>query len=406
MASIAKFKALRPIRDKVHLVATRPYYSYKKNVLKAKLESNPFTFLHIINPEFGHPTKTKPNSEERFSLVKEGYKRFKDQGILIQDEEAHLYLYKQTSINHSCIGVIAGASVQEYLDKKIKIHEATLTSREAIFEKYLDIVGYNAEPVLLSYKGNESLENYLHKIQSERPEYEFTATDNIKHELWIVENEAAKDLQNYFKSIDEVYIADGHHRSASSAGLYQAKGNLYTNSKNFLAYFVEENQLNIIAFNRLVKTLNDLSPEVFIEKLKCLGELTMLKYGSAPDANHTMHFCIDKQWYRLKLNTALIDENHPVKSLDADLLTELILKPILNIEDLKTSDAVDFLPGTFNAQEFEREMKKNNFHLGFMLYPVNIHQIKAVADAGLYMPPKSTWVEPKLRSGLTIYNLK
>jgi uncharacterized protein (DUF1015 family) len=406
MAIIAKFKALRPIRDKVHLVATRPYYSYKKNVLKAKLESNPFTFLHIINPEFGHQTKTKPNSEERFSLVKEGYKKFKDQGILVQDKEAHIYLYKQTSTNHSCIGVIAGASVQEYLDKKIKIHEATLTSRETIFEKYLDVVGYNAEPVLLSYKGNESLENYLRKIQSERPEYEFTTTDNVKHELWIVEHEASKDLQNYFKSIDEVYIADGHHRSASSAGLYQKKGNLYTNSKNFLAYFVEENQLNIIAFNRLVKTLNNLSPEVFIEKLQSLGELTILKYGIAPDANHTMHFCIDKQWYRLKLNTALIDENHPVKSLDADLLTELILKPILNIEDLKTSDAVDFLPGTFNAQEFEKEMKKNNFHLGFMLYPVNIHQIKAVADAGLYMPPKSTWVEPKLRSGLTIYNLK
>jgi uncharacterized protein (DUF1015 family) len=406
MAIIAKFKALRPIRDKVHLVATRPYYSYKKNVLKAKLESNPFTFLHIINPEFGHQTKTKPNSEERFSLVKEGYKKFKDQGILVQDKEAHIYLYKQTSTNHSCIGVIAGASVQEYLDKKIKIHEATLTSRETIFEKYLDVVGYNAEPVLLSYKGNESLENYLRKIQSERPEYEFTTTDNVKHELWIVEHEASKDLQNHFKSIDEVYIADGHHRSASSAGLYQKKGNLYTNSKNFLAYFVEENQLNIIAFNRLVKTLNNLSPEVFIEKLQSLGELTILKYGIAPDANHTMHFCIDKQWYRLKLNTALIDENHPVKSLDADLLTELILKPILNIEDLKTSDAVDFLPGTFNAQEFEKEMKKNNFHLGFMLYPVNIHQIKAVADAGLYMPPKSTWVEPKLRSGLTIYNLK
>ena len=186
MAIIAKFKALRPIRDKVHLVATRPYYSYKNNVLKAKLESNPFTFLHIINPELGNQTKTKPNSEERFSLVKEGYKKFKDQGILVQDDEAHLYLYKQTSTNHSCIGVIAGASVQEYLDKKIKIHEATLTSRETIFEKYLDVVGYNAEPVLLSYKGNESLENYLRKIQGERPEYEFTTTDNVKHELWIV----------------------------------------------------------------------------------------------------------------------------------------------------------------------------------------------------------------------------
>jgi len=406
MAIIAKFRALRPVRDKVHLVATRPYYSYKKNVLKAKLESNPFTFLHIINPEFGHRTKTKPNSEERFSLVKERYQNFKDDGVLIQDSNPHFYLYKQTSVSHSCIGVIAGASVQEYLDQKIKIHEATLTSREAVFENYLGVVGYNAEPVLLSYKGNNSLKESLQLIQSERSEYEFTTTDNIKHELWIVPKKSEDELEEQFRSIEEVYIADGHHRSASSAGLFKTQGDKFLHSKNFLAYFVEETQLNIMAFNRLIHSLNSLSPESFLKKINALGEVKKLLKGAAPHINHTLHFCLEKEWYSLKIKAELIDVKHPVKSLDADMLTELILKPILNIQDLKTSDEVDFLPGTFNAKEFEDEMTKNNFRLGFMLYPVNIHQIKAVADAGLFMPPKSTWVEPKLRSGLTIYNLK
>jgi len=186
MTKISAFKALRPVRDKVHLVATRPYYSYKKNVLKAKLEDNPYTFLRIINPEFDKTVKTKPNSLERFGLVKDKYKEFIDQGILIKDRDAHIYVYRQTKDGHAFTGVIAGASVEEYEQDLIKKHEATLTSREAMFTNYLDIVGYNAEPVLLSHPHENEIDLLLEKYISERPEYEFTTTDRITHELWVL----------------------------------------------------------------------------------------------------------------------------------------------------------------------------------------------------------------------------
>ncbi len=406
MAIIAKFKALRPVRDKVHLVATRPYYSYKKNVLKAKMETNPWTLLNIINPEFDQSKKTKTNSTERFELVKKGYNQFVEDGILIQDTEPKLYLYKQTTEKHSCIGIIAGASVEEYLAKKIKIHEATLTTREAVFEHYLDVVGYNAEPVLLSYSGNKNIQELIEDIALSRPEYEFTTTDKIKHELWILQNHDADKIQAYFEPIKEVYIADGHHRSASSAGLYKSKGNQYEYSKNFLAYFVDEQQLNISSFNRIIKSLNNINPKKFLEKISKLGSIERLDRGIPPALNHTLHFLINEAWYALTIDRDLIDENHPVKSLDSSLLTELILKPILGIENIKTSKEIDFLPGTLDADVFAQELKKKRYALGIMLFPISISQIKAVADAGLYMPPKSTWVEPKLRSGLTIYNLK
>ncbi|NBR16132.1 MAG: DUF1015 family protein, partial [Crocinitomicaceae bacterium] len=206
MAEIAPFKAIRPVRDKVHLVATRPYYSYKKNVLKAKLDDNPFTFLRIINPEFGSDIKTKPNSIERFNLVKERYIEFIEEGILIQDETPRIYIYRQTKNGHAFIGIVAGASIEEYESDKIKKHEATLTSREAMFTAYLDVVGYNAEPVLLSYKGNEIIEKKLLQFTSERPEYEFTTTDRIKHELWVLSENDSLILKNAFDDVDATYI--------------------------------------------------------------------------------------------------------------------------------------------------------------------------------------------------------
>ncbi|MFN6013902.1 MAG: DUF1015 family protein, partial [Flavobacteriales bacterium] len=219
MSKIAPFKALRPVRDKVHLVATRPYYSYKKNVLKAKLEDNPYTFLRIINPEFGSTVKTKPNSRERFGLVSEKYNEFIKEGILIRDKDAHLYIYRQTKDGHEFTGIIGGASVQEYENDLIKKHEATLTSREAMFTNYLDIVGYNAEPVLLSYPHNEGIDYLLNKYTKVRPEYEFTTTDRIKHELWVLPGDETVNMIKAFEKLHATYIADGHHRSASSAGL-------------------------------------------------------------------------------------------------------------------------------------------------------------------------------------------
>ena len=406
MAEIAPFKAIRPIRDKVHLVATRPYYSYKKNVLQAKLQDNPYTFLRIINPEFNNPIKTKANSDERFNLVSERYQDFIDRGILIQDEKPHLYLYRQTKGNKSCTGIIGGASVNEYLNGDIKKHEATLTSREEIFTNYLDIVGYNAEPVLISYKGNYKINDFIRGLSEARPEYEFSTTDLIKHELWVLEDPDSIAIQKHFKEINCTYIADGHHRSASSARLHENNKNTYPNSAHFLSYFVEEEQLQIVEFNRLIKSLNGISKNKFIEQLKEIGSIQSLKEASKPHQANRIHFYFEEDWYALSISPELIDDKDPVKKLDSSILTELILNPILKIKDLKTSDQVDFLPGIFSVDEFQQYGIKNNYPLGFVLYPASIDQIKLVADCGLNMPPKSTWVEPKLRSGLTIYNIK
>lgn len=406
MAEIAPFKAIRPIRDKVHLVATRPYYSYKKNVLQAKLQDNPYTFLRIINPEFNNPIKTKSNSVERFQLVGERYQEFINRGILIQDEQPKLYLYRQTKGNKSCVGVIGGASVQEYLNDDIKKHEATLTSREEIFTKYLDIVGYNAEPVLISYKGSEEINSFITDLVQNRPEYEFSTTDLIKHELWVLADDDSIQLQELFKQISCTYIADGHHRSASSARLFESNKNSYPNATHFLSYFVEQEQLQILEFNRLVKSLNGLSKEQFIDKISVIGRVKKLKEILKPKRQNQIHFYLKNEWYQLNINPEHVDYTTPVNSLDSRLLTNLILSPILGIKDLKTSDQVDFLPGIFSIEEFQAYGVKNKFELGFVLYPTTIEQIKLVADHGLNMPPKSTWIEPKLRSGLTIYNIK
>jgi uncharacterized protein (DUF1015 family) len=409
MAKIAPFKAIRPVRDKVHLVATRPYYSYKKNVLKAKLEDNPYTFLRIINPEFNNGAKTKPNSDERFQLVKTKYREFMEARILIQDESPRLYIYRQTSNGNSYTGVVAGASIEEYQQDLIKKHESTLTSREAMFTRYLDIVGYNAEPVLLSYKGDQHIEELLNQYTSIRPEYEFTTTDRITHELWVLSEKDTLILQNAFEEVQATYIADGHHRSASSNRLFIERLNsgkpINTNIRSFLAFFVEETRLKILEFNRLVKSLNNFTVESFLVRLEKIGNITKLSHAEKPQGEHEIHLYLDNGWYKLVIDSKLIDENHPVKSLDSDLLTELILKPILAIEDLKTSDQIEFLPGNESLTSMEEKIDSGKFKIGFVLFPATIEQVKRVADNQMNMPPKSTWVEPKLRSGLTIYNI-
>lgn len=409
MAKLASFKALRPVRDKAHLVATRPYYSYKKNVLKAKLEDNPYTFLRIINPEFNNKEKTKPNSDERFQLVKSKYSEFIDAGILIQDESPRLYIYRQTNNGHAYTGIIAGASIEEYQNDLIKKHEATLTSRESMFTRYLDIVGYNAEPVLLSYKGQQPIEELLNQFTSVRAEYEFTTTDRVTHELWVLSENDTLKLQNAFEEIEATYIADGHHRSASSARLYIERlnsGKIKSNNVNsFLAFFVEESRLKILEFNRLVKTLNGYSSETFLYALKALGNVNEIPNAAKPQEEHQIHLYLNHKWYEFTINSYLIDHEHPVKSLDSDLLTELILKPLLGIGDLKTSDQIEFIPGIESLQSIEEKVDSGKFEIGFILYPATIEQVKRVADNQMNMPPKSTWVEPKLRSGLTIYNI-
>lgn len=409
MTKIAPFKALRPVRDKVHLVATRPYYSYKKNVLKAKLEDNPYTFLRIINPEFGSTIKTKPNSKERFQLVSEKYKEFINEGILIKDPEAHLYIYRQTKDGHEFTGIIAGASVKEYENDLIKKHEATLTSREAMFTNYLDIVGYNAEPVLLSYPHEQGIDELLVKYTQTRPEYEFTTTDRIKHEVWILSADESVKMIKAFEKLPAAYIADGHHRSASSAGLKKhriKKGtSQFPNEDYFLAYFIDENRLKILEFNRLIKTLNNMNGKQFLDKLSESFDITAIKGSQKPTHEHQMTMCLEGKWFELNFKPAIIDENHPVRCLDAEILTQAVLTPILGIHDLKTDENIEFISGAESIDSFEDKIVRGKFKVGFVLYPISMDQVKRVADNQMIMPPKSTWVEPKMRSGLTIYNI-
>lgn len=409
MADIIAFRAVRPTRDKVHLVATRPYYTYKKNVLKAKLQDNPFTFLHIINPEFGLREKTPSNSVERFELVKQAYHRFMDDGVLIQDAQPHVYLYRQTKDGKEFLGVVAGASVDEYRVNRIKKHEATLTAREEMFTEYLNIVGFNAEPVLLSYSDpGGKIEQLLQEKSQERPEYEYMTTDRIKHELWVLNNDESAEMIMRFHAIPTTYIADGHHRSASSAGVRNLRNingqKHYPNENFFLAFFLEENKLNILEFNRLIRKTN-LTLDEFIRALESDFVVTPLSEKRKPAYKHQFSMCFDGKWFSLECRPHLYEMDHPVLTLDSDILTRAVLQPILGIQDLKSDQNIEFVPGTETLEKLEKRIQKGDYRIAFCLYPIEMKEVKAVADQDLIMPPKSTWVEPKLRSGLTIYTI-
>ncbi len=410
MAKIRAFKAIRPVRDKVHLVATRPYYSYKKNVLKAKLEDNPFTFLHIINPEFGATIKTKPNSVERFAQVRHKFELFKQRGILIEDQAAHIYIYRQSNENQSFTGFFAGVSVADYLDGKIKIHEETLTAREDVFTKYLEVVGFNAEPVLMTYESQPDLQAFLDQYTQTRAEYEFTTTDCIKHEIWLVSPSDSQAICASFENVAALYIADGHHRSASSVRyaqkLSESKQQSHAAAQFFLSYLVDEKTVQIAPFHRLLKSTNGLDLKGFQTILANEGEIEQLKGACLPEKKHDIHIYMEQTWFKFKPNLHFINDQDPVETLDSFILSDLILKPIFGITDLKTTDQVAFIPGNEPIEKMIEAVDNKKFQVAFLLHPATMSDVKKVADAGLNMPPKSTWVEPKLRSGLTIYSLE
>jgi uncharacterized protein (DUF1015 family) len=406
MAEIHPFKAVRPTRDKAHLVATRPLASYKKHILKAKLEDNPYTFLHIIHPEVDKTTKTKHNSPERFQAVKQRFELFLKDGILFQDQTPSIYIYRQTKGSHAFTGVIAGASIAEYNNNLIKKHEATLTSREEMFTNYLDIVGFNAEPVLLSHEPSDEIEQFLDACTKVRPEYEFSTVDYVKHELWVLDPQQTATIQQLFEKIPALYIADGHHRSASSARLADKLGDsTYTNPDFFLSFLIDERRMRILEFNRLVKTLNGYTTDSFLDKLSESFDVKLLAEGRNPLCEHEMTCYLKGTWYSLTCKAEICSSKDPVASLDAQILTDAILSPILGITDLKTDQNISFVSGAEGLKAVVSAVDRGLAEVGFVLFPIRMEQVKAVADHQLIMPPKSTWVEPKIRSGLTIYNI-
>lgn len=412
MTKIKAFKAIRPTRSMAHLVASRAVSTYKNSILEAKLESNPYSFIHIIHPEFfeNEDNRTVPNSVERFMKVKHKYEEFTERKIFQQDEEATLYIYKQSTPHHSYLGVIGGASVQEYKNNKIKKHEATLTSRESLFTNYLDIVGFNAEPVLLSHKKSEKLDEILAKITKNRPEYEFATTDETIHELWLATSQEVEEIQAAYSEIENCYIADGHHRSASSVRLHdlinsRGERDLDKNYNAFLSFFIDEERLNIMPFNRLCKTLNGHSEEELVKKIEEKFTVTKLERPKNPEQLHDIHMFVDRHWYQLRLKPEAHTKTDAVSSIDAEILTRYILSPILGIHDLTTDENISFQSGEDEILAIEHSVNSGEYQVGFLLYPVTMEQLKAVADENAIMPPKSTFIEPKMRSGLTIYKI-
>jgi len=399
MAKIRPFKAIRPTRDKVHLLASRSYLTYSDETLKEKLENNPFTFLHIINPEYNKRTKQK--GIEKFKLVKNKFVEFIDQGILFQDKKAAFYLYQQQKGEHTFQGIIAATAVEDYTNNTIKKHENTLTKREQMFKDYLHTTGFNADPVLLAYKSSDKIRDLIGKIINTRAEYNFTTTNKVQHKLWVIDDESdSKSIINSFVSINSIYIADGHHRSASSALL--AKDKTSDSSQFFMSYLIDEKQLDITNFNRLVKNLNGLSTDEFLKKIAINYSIT--EKGETthyPSKKDEISMYLKGSWYSLISNTKTYKTT--VDALDPSILSKNILTPILNIKDERSDKNITFLDGTISLLEIKEKVDNNEFEVAFILKPIPIDALKKVADNNEIMPPKSTYIEPKLRSGLTIY---
>lgn len=412
MAIVKPFTAVRPTRDKVALVTTRSYEVYPKKELKTLLKLNPFSFLHILKP--GYKFKKDVVGKERFNLVRNRYLEFVENNIFKRENKPKFYLHQKVYENKCFWGIIALASIDDYENNVIKKHENTLKSREELFGQYLLETGFNAEPVLITYPDNTYLSSIYQKYKNQRAEYEFTTNKKRTHHFWLIEDvKEIENIEKEFGKMEAIYIADGHHRTASSyyvaKKLERTKPIKSTDQKSnyFMAYFTPESSLQVTSFYRFVKTLNGLTSNEFLIaldknfRIENNGE----KYYK-PSKPHHFSMYLDGEFYKLYLRKAKYRPSNVVDKLDAKVLHKTILEPILGIKDLTNSEQIAYQPEIKNPLGIKNEVDSGKFAVAFGTFPIDIQQIKEVADSNLVMPPKSTYVEPKLRSGLTIYEFK
>ena len=396
---IQPFKALRPTKDKVHLVVSRPINAYKKSILKDKLKHNPFSFLKIIHANFNQNSKLK--KDEKFKKVVETYQKFIDNNILIKEDKPSFYIYQQTHKNRKHRGIICLSSVQDYIRHKIKIHEETITFREQAFAKYLDACKFHAEPIFLTYPKQKDIEKIIEKYTLQTPEYDFCTSDTIKHELWVVQKKQdIETVQNSFKNINALYMADGHHRSASSRIFYE-NNKENPKAKYVLSYLINEENLQIFPFHRAIKSLGKYDYNTFLNAITHFFHIKSIEKYQAPTNNETFGLYMDSKWYLLSLKKGIFKE----KLISTKILSETIFKHILNIQDLKKSKNIDFQEGIQPIESITKIIDKKKYKVLITHFPITIEQIKKIADDKKTMPPKSTWIEPKMRIGLSIYDM-
>lgn len=404
MPVVRPFRAIRPVPDKVHLIVSRSYITYADEALEQKLSSNPYSFIHIINPDFHDDDRATPGSRELFIKVRNRYEEFRDNGYLIQDDSPGFYVYEQAhEAGFAIRGLIAATSNQDYLDGRIKRHEQTLAAREKMFKEYLEVTGFNAEPVLLAYPDSPTVEDVMDRVIGHSPMYDFSTTDQVRHRLWRLDDpEFIQNVQQVFSTMDSFYIADGHHRTASSA-LLTSQDDIQDEverSRDFcMSFLVPASQIHIEPFHRLVRDAGGRSRKEIIEELSARMRVKgpLDDPGNLPKGH--MGLYMEGDWFRLETDC-------PTDILDASYCSSQILGPLFGITDLRSDRRIRFFEGGMGLAPLMEVVDSGEAELAIALSPAGIEDVIRIADAEDTMPPKTTWVLPKLRSALTIYDLE
>ncbi len=414
MATIKPFRGIRPPKELVEKVESRPYDVLNSEEARAEAGDNEMSLYHIIKPEIDFPVGTSEYDACVYEKAAANFKKFKDNGWLVQDDKDHYYIYAQTMNGKTQYGLVVGAWVNDYMEGRIKKHELTRRDKEEDRMKHVRVNNANIEPVFFAYPDNATLNELIMRYAATNPEYDFIAPiDGFRHRFWIISDDAdMKVITEEFAKMPSLYIADGHHRSAAAAlvGAEKQKNNPnHTGDEEynyFMAVCFQASQLTILDYNRVVKDLNGLSSQQFIDALK--QNFDVEDKGEdiyKPNSLHNFSLYLDGKWYSLTAKEGTYDNTDPIGVLDVDISSRLILDNILGIKDLRSDKRIDFVGGLRGLEELKRRVDSGEMRMALALYPVTMQQIMDIADSGKIMPPKATWFEPKLRSGLIIHSL-
>lgn len=413
MAKVKPFRGLRPPKQFVEQVASKPYDVLSSEEARAEAEGNEKSLYHIIKPEIDFEPGTGEHEQKVYDKAVENFQKFQREGWLVQDEKEQYYLYAQTMDGRTQYGLVVGASVDDYLTGKIKKHELTRKEKEVDRMHHIEINNANIEPVFLSFPTNEVLERVIAQTAKTQPEYDFVSEDGIGHTLWCISDDAViNEITEAFAKIPYLYIADGHHRTAAAAHVGEEKAKAdpnHTGKEEYnylLAVCFPESHLKVMDYNRVVKDLNGLTNEEFLQKV---GEKFVVEDKGTeiyrPAALHNFSLYLGGKWYSLTAKEGTYNDNDPIGVLDVKISSDYILRDILNIVDLRTDKRIDFVGGIRGLDELKDRVDSGEMKMALALYPVTMRQIIDIADSGNIMPPKATWFEPKLRSGLIIHKL-
>ena len=414
MATIKPFKGIRPPKQFVEEVESRPYDVLDSEEARQEAGDNEKSLYHIIKPEIDFPVGTSEYDPRVYEKAAENFQKFQNMGWLVQDDKEQYYIYSQTMNGKTQYGLVVGAYVEDYLNGTIKKHELTRRDKEEDRMKHVRVNNANIEPVFFAYPDNDVLNDLIMRYAATAPEYDFIApVDGFGHKLWVVSNDAdIATITEEFRKMPSLYIADGHHRSAAAALVGAEKAKQNPNHRGdeeynyFMAVCFQASQLTILDYNRVVKDLNGLSSEEFLARLSENFEVTDMGADTYKPAQlHEFSLYLDGHWYSLKAKPGTFNDSDPIGVLDVDISSRLILDDILGIKDLRSSQRIDFVGGLRGLGELKRRVDSGEMRAALALYPVSMQQIMDIADSGKIMPPKATWFEPKLRSGLIIHKL-